>query len=282
MTPETARRARLEELLGIEATQGLSPSEANELDALLDLFADEDPDSFERAAAAVHLALSPPPEEMPAALAERLHLAAIAFAPSPASPRARRARPAWVMWSGWAVAAGLAGVLIYAKWLKTPEGNQGIDWVRIFEAGRRDAFAEIAAAGVPVRQARDKLRGDRDAKAVTFLGDKKTVSGNIVWSDAKQEGYLEVRGLPPIDPGAGTYQLWIVDAGRKDPQHGQPIDGGVFKVKPDGTALVSIRAPIQVKNAAAFAITRETEPGGVVVSSVKPENYELVLAPKKG
>ena len=61
-----------------------------------------------------------------------------------------------------------------------------------------------------------------------------------------------------------------------------PIDGGVFKVNPDGTTIVRVRPPIQVKNAVAFAITKETEPGGVVVSQVKPENYELVLAPKKG
>ena len=82
-----------------------------------------------------------------------------------------------------------------------------------------------------------------------------------------------------MDPDAGTYQLWIVDAGRPG---SNPVDGGVFRVNPDGSALVRIKAPIQVKSPVAFAITKEKDPGGVVVSQVKPENYELVLAPQKG
>src|SRR5262249_19776080 len=104
------------ELLSKEATQGLSPTEANELDALLAQFPDEDPDGLERAAAAVHRALSPPPEELPAALAERLHLAAAAFesAAPAATRRPPRQRPLWLMLSGWAVAAS---VLIVAVWL---------------------------------------------------------------------------------------------------------------------------------------------------------------------
>ena len=50
-----------------------------------------------------------------------------------------------------------------------------------------------------------------------------------------------------------------------DPSKKHPVDGGVFDVKPDGTALVRVRAPIQVKDAKAFAVTKETA-GGVPVS----------------
>jgi hypothetical protein len=249
MTPDP-RRARLEELLGIEATQGLSPAEATELDRLLEAFPDEDPDGFELAAAALHLALAGRPEEMPPALAEKLHLAAVAFTPA-AALRPRPARPgrrARAMWAGWAVAAGLAGVLVYTNW---PRPEQPLAKVR-------EGFI-------------------RTATPTAFAGEKKTVSGNIVWSDKEQTGFLEVRGLQPIDATAGTYQLWIVDGGRNDPEHKQPIDGGVFEVKPDGTALVRIRAPIKVNQAVAFAITKERVPGGVVVSQVKPADYELVL-----
>jgi hypothetical protein len=278
MTPDS-RRARLQELLGIEATQGLSPSEANELDALLAAFPDEDPDAFELAAAAVHLALSPPPQEMPTALAERLHLAAVALAPRPTTARPPRARPAWLAWSGWAVAAGLAGVLVYNSWLAPRTSELSFAELRKALSGLSEALATRPKAAPGLADQRRAIRNDPAAKAVTFSGDKKAVSGNIVWSGPKQEGYLEVRGLPPIDPGAGTYQLWIVDAELK----GQPpVDGGVFRVNPDGSVLVRIRAPIQVKSAVAFAITKEQEPGGVVVSQVKPEDYELVLAPQKG
>ncbi len=250
MTPlPDPRRARLQELLGTEATQKLTSSEETELDTLLADYPDEDAEGLELAAAAVHLALAGPLEAMPAALAERLNLAAVAVAPAPSAhvPHPVRQRRAWTAWAGWVVAASLLGVLVYANWPKSAP---------------------------TMAQSRDDLA----RKAPVFVGEKKSISGNIVWSDQEQIGYMEVKGLPPLDSSAGTYQLWIVDADRKD---SPPVDGGVFQVKADGTTIVRIKPPIQVKRAAAFAITKEKEPGGVVVSKVPPEQYELVLT-KKG
>jgi hypothetical protein len=272
MTPAPdPRRARLQELLGAEATQGLSPAEEAELDALLAEHPDEDPDGLELAAAAVHLALCGPPEEMPATLAERLDLMAVAFAPS-ASPRARLPRPrrAWAAWAGWAVAAGLLGVAVWALAAKPRVVERPVEVVKIVEVPKEPP--------PPPPLAKQRQEFLATAKPETFAGGKQAASGNIVWSDQEQVGYMEVKGLPPLDPGAGTYQLWIVDAERKG---SPPVDGGVFRVAPDGTALVRIRPPIRVKSAAAFAITRENDPGGVVVSKVPPGQYELVLT-KKG
>ncbi|MBP3959735.1 anti-sigma factor [Gemmata sp. G18] len=240
------RPDRLDELLALEATQGLNPGEVTELDALLAALPNEDPDSLERAAAAIHLALSGPPEPLPAHLAERLELAAAAFIPAaPAPARPSRSRPAWAIWAGWAVAACLAGVLVYTQW---PEDLAG---------------------------KRDRLVKDAVAKAEKFAGEKAGATGEVVWSAAKQEGYLEVRGLPPLDPTREQYQLWIVDGGRAKKE---PVDGGVFDVQPDGTILVRVRNPIPVKDAKAFAVTKETV-GGVVVSDGP---MLLVLTPKQG
>ena len=50
-------------------------------------------------------------------------------------------------------------------------------------------------------------------------------SGDIVWSNAQQAGFMRFRGLVPNDPGVSQYQLWIFDA-KRDEAH--PIDGGVF------------------------------------------------------
>jgi hypothetical protein len=253
-TPDP-RRARLQELLSLEAIQGLTPAEAEELDTLLALFPDEERDAFELAAAAVHLALVKKKEKLPSALAEKLHLTAVGFTPtaSPKSAKPTGKRSALMTWAGWAVAASLAGVLVYTNWPQ-PEGGKVIP--------------DLASLDYrPIL----KERG-----AVEFAGEKNRVSGNIVWSDKEQVGYLEVKGLPPIAAAAGTYQLWIVDAKREG---SPPIDGGVFTVKPDGTALVPIRNPILVKNAAAFAITSE-EPGGVVETKKKPEQWELILTKK--
>ena len=243
------RRARLEELLGTEATQKLTPAEGPELDALLAAFPDEDPDGFELAAAAVHLALIGVPDPMPAALVEKLNLTAVALAPSPKVPRT--GRPAWAMWGGWAVAAGLAWLLLYTNWPQPV----------------------VVVPPPDLAQEREKLLKDRSAKTSAAEDAKAGSSANVVWSTAKQEGYLEVRGLKPNDPAKEQYQLWIVDPTRK-----QPVDGGVFDVKADGTALVRVRVPIVVKDALAFAVTKETA-GGVVVSDGP---MLLVLKPKPG
>lgn len=254
---------RLEELLAQEATQGLNPAEAAELDALLVTFPNEDPDAFEYAAAAIHLALSPPPERLPAWLAEKLELAAVAFTPSATPATPKRSRPASIAWAGWVVAACLAGVLVFTNWPK-PQETLGV----------------LASIDVPkppeptLAQKRDALLKDASAKAVAFSGGQANITGSVVWSTAKQEGYLEVRGLPALDPKAEQYQLWIVD-----PAHKEPVDGGVFDVKPDGTTLIRVRNPIQVRDAKVFAITKEIA-GGVPVS--KQPKHELVLTPKQG
>lgn len=231
---------RLDELLTLEATQGLTPAEARELDALLAAHPDADPDALALAAAALHLALSAPPDPLPAHVAAKLHRAAAGFAPAPARPR-----PAYAAWAGWAVAACLAGVLVFTNWPKPPRPEPTL------------------------AQKRDELR----TEAVTFAGAKGATTGGVVWCTAKQEGYLEVCGLPPLDPAKEQYQLWIVDPSKK-----QPVDGGVFDVNPDGTALVRVRNPIQVKDAKAFAVTKEVA-GGVVVSDGP---HLLVLTPKPG
>jgi hypothetical protein len=94
------------------------------------------------------------------------------------------------------------------------------------------------------------------------------ITGDVVWSDARQEGYLRFRGLPANDPKRYQYQLWIFDAGRDERF---PVDGGVFdiaRVTADGDVIVPIRAKLPVGRPGLFAVTRE-RPGGVVVSDRK-------------
>jgi hypothetical protein len=90
------------------------------------------------------------------------------------------------------------------------------------------------------------------------------VSGDVVWDDARQEGYMRFAGLAQNDPRREQYQLWIFDA-RGDERH--PIDGGVFDIPAGpGEVIVPIRAKLAVRQPALFAVTIERA-GGVVVSS---------------
>lgn len=239
MTPEQDID-RLYELLVDRATVGLTPAEQAELEVLRAAFPDVDADTFDRAAAAAELTvLDRTAGEFPLELMSKLEADAAEFfrhpttpatAPSPDSPRLQ-----WLAFSGWAVAVCLLVAVVWQMWQK-----------------RQPTVAER----------RDTLLRTEPARYGSAPAVVNVPVGEVVWSGTKQEGYLELRGLTPNDPARSQYQLWVVDKGRP----GQPpVDGGVFDVRPDGTALVPIRTPVPVREAAAFAVTVEP-PGGVVVS----------------
>jgi hypothetical protein len=91
---------------------------------------------------------------------------------------------------------------------------------------------------------------------------ENSVTGDVVWNNANQQGFMRFVGMPPNDPSKEQYQLWIIDPERDS----KPIDGGVFDIASVGEVGVPIQAKLKVLKPAAFAITIE-QPGGVVVSS---------------
>ncbi|MCR9201536.1 MAG: anti-sigma factor [Planctomycetaceae bacterium] len=118
-----------------------------------------------------------------------------------------------------------------------------------------------------LRQQREQLLASDDAFTLQWLPSSDpaalVASGDVVWSNERQEGYLTFRKLAANDPTMQQYQLWIID-GQRDPA--QPVDGGVFDVEAtDDEVIVRIDAKLQVFDPQAFAVTIE-KPGGVVVS----------------
>ncbi|MFN7290367.1 MAG: anti-sigma factor domain-containing protein [Pirellula sp.] len=97
------------------------------------------------------------------------------------------------------------------------------------------------------------------------------VSGDVVWSNESQNGFMRFVGMPINDSTREQYQLWIIDPGRDD----VPIDGGVFDIDSTGEVIIPISAKLRVVSPVAFAITVE-KPGGVVVS--KQERLPLLAA----
>ncbi len=88
------------------------------------------------------------------------------------------------------------------------------------------------------------------------------IAGEVVWSDALQEGYMVLEDVPANDPKVEQYQLWIVDPDRAP----QPVDGGVFDVAArPGRQVIPIDPALVIDQPAAFVITLE-QAGGVVVS----------------
>ena len=244
-TPDA--QERLHELLAAEATASLDDSERAELGTLLATHRDVDRDLYMHIAAVAELAeLRKDPQarvRMPQDVRGRA-LAALAPPAAGARSAAPTLRPPW--WRdrrawGWPVAAALALVALL-PWLRTPPPPP--------------TPAELRAQllnGAP-----DVIEVPWDLSEVRGF---EQVRGDVVWSNARQAGYLHLRGMPQNKPAVAQYQLWIIDPERD--QH--PVDGGVFDVS-GADVIVPIDAKLKINHPKAFAVTRERH-GGVVVSA---------------
>jgi anti-sigma-K factor RskA len=155
--------------------------------------------------------------------------------------------PAW--WrstsAGWAAAAALAVAFVIAQ--RAPDATRSPPVVAV--ESQRNALLDQATDLVTVPWGPSGEPGYENA------------SGDVVWSNARQEGYLRIRGLPINDRAQAQYQLWIVDASRDV----HPVDGGVFDITINGELIIPVRAKLPLNRPGAFAVTLE-KPGGVVVS----------------
>jgi hypothetical protein len=128
------------------------------------------------------------------------------------------------------------------------------------------ALRPAAAPGRPATEQRASIVADAGTTTLAWKRGPSPMSGgvegDVVWSGARQEGWLRFRGLPPLDPDH-RYQLWIVDAQRE----GAPVDGGLFAIGDAASeTLVPVRAALPIGDAKAFVVTVESR-RGVVVSA---------------
>ena len=154
-----------------------------------------------------------------------------------------------IPWLGWAVAACL---LVF---FNLPSSD-----------------TPLPSPELTVAQKLEFLRDAPDTQRLDFSPESDPyakISGEVVWNDERQEGYMSLANLPVNDPTKNQYQLWIIDPKRDE----IPVDGGVFDI-PVGseTAIIPIRNALQVSKPTVFVITLE-QPGGVVKSK-----QEVVVA----
>lgn len=224
---------------------------------------------------------------LPAELAERIRRDAAAHLPRPVKIEARHDQPArnepaggrsWRAAAGWWTAACLAGLLCW-QWsgvgrIAAPAGGPVAP-----PPETRPSLAELrgrllAEDPAAVKVAWKKAGDDPAVVASKAEIDAADGLGDVVWSPARQQGFMRFRGLAANDPSVAQYQLWIFDAERNA---AHPVDGGVFDVPAaaDGEVVVRIDPRLPIRRATAFAITVE-KPGGVVVSS--RERLPLIAA----
>lgn len=262
MTEE--RRELFFDLLAKKAVYGLDDAENNQLAEFDREIVDAEFASLETTAAAIGLAGVSDIEPLPAHLRAQILKNAPFVDEIDEAPPAKiytsddvfsEKRSSWFGWLGWATAAVACvalGINVYftriqpteqVKNQNPPETQQSLT--------DRQKHDQLLVAGSAI-------------KANWAAGNVKeiaTVTGDIIWSDEKQTGYMLFRGLP-VNDAATCYQLWIFDKNQKKET---PIDGGVFKVTSDGEVIVPITAKLKANSPYLFAVTIEKD-GGVVVS----------------
>ena len=257
------------DLLCKKAIDGLDEAEQKQLDSLSGNVSTDEFHSFEATAAAISMIGISTDEPLPQHLFSKILADSQKYVQSP-EPVAETPWPPtykdvgegekrsnWFGWLGWAVAAA-ACVALAVNIFVLPRTNdlQARNTPPIEEpkiptvAELRDAMMQSKTGVVKANWAPANPK------------DPNPVSGDVVWSDEKQAGYMRFKGLPVNDAQKETYQLWIFD---KTQDKATPIDGGTFDVSSSGEVIIPINAKLKARGPEMFAITVE-KPGGVVVS----------------
>jgi len=254
------------DLLIKKATYGLTEAEQVQLDKLENGRHD---DSFDLTVSAIALIDQKADEPMPSYLRANIRASAERYfderdakensSTVRTAASTDRVKPAFWNWLGWAVAAAACLALVAnIYYTRThpeiiigsgPGPTPTID-ERSTVAQERERFMESGVEMIKAPVTNGPMK------------DMPEISGDVVWSDAKQEGYLRLRGLPMNDKAKQQYQLWIFD---KTQSNKTPISGGVFDVSDTGEVIVPIKAMLKAQNPTMFAVTVE-KPGGVMVT----------------
>ena len=254
------RNERLLELLADNAVGVLSSAELAELESLKAAEPGADFEVFDRAAAAADLATLTTIESAPASLVVKLKAQAAAQTSVSTEPIGRiqiAQKPnRFLQTAGWLAAAACLAIAV-AGW-----------WPRLNKGGTL-APRDIASFKTSTPDAVSAAFGDFNDLTTGAPPEIRNVTGEVVWSDSAQTGFLKLKGMPANDPTKEQYQLWIIDGTRG---LGQRISGAIFDVPKDvavakGEVIVPIDPQLHVNKAAIFAITIEA-PGGVWVSDM--------------
>lgn len=283
---------RMDELLAARALQSLDSEEVVELRRLQQSSPERDDESLERTAAVLELAVGfPETDPLPEHLSRLITAGGVGYlegrneqariplwtedpgnpeASTPTPSQEPRLIPREPQLESRLQDAGRAQTSDPASPRTLPQRNRGlvvVPWlvtaatilvsISLFFEGRepdpiqaRTQFIEKIDDVV-----RSPWKGQSDLVAA--------VTGDAVWSDREQHGYLHFHGMRVNDPTIEQYQLWIIDD-----RQAHPVDGGVFDIDSEGDIVIPIDAKIKVGQPKVFAVTIE-KPGGVVISDKK-------------
>ena len=283
MKPTDFETMRVQELLMLQATEGLSDLEQSELRR----FDADKSDIFDSVAAMVELSVDHT-EAMPQDVADRILQTALAAgarrytdtSTAPAVPavaavltsrhvptvtalvtaneptfrdiqptHAPSKRVGSIAKKSWP-----QGIFIYAGWASAAAAAAVAWWVTSNSAKVQPPPAPRAASAALVENAKTTVTRSWANSA------DPAITGTVRWNAELQQGVLEITALHRNVTHQQRYQLWIFDGEREEKF---PVDAGLFDVVAERTSLV-FSPHVKVKNATQFMITLEDAQGAVV------------------
>lgn len=261
------------DLLTRKAVYGLDDAEQRQLDEIDPGTAEAEYNSLEMTAASISMIGFSNDELLPAHLFSKIAADATKYVGSSNAKAAletpwppsykdagdtdEKSAGSWFGWLGWAVAFAACAALVVNIWFIP---FRGVEQAAITPP------VDIPQILTPVQMREEMLKSTTGMIKADWTvpnpKDTHQVTGDVVWSDQKQAGYMRFRGLPVNDATKTTYQLWIFD---KTQDKATPIDGGTFDVSSDGEVVIPFNAKLKAQGPEMFAVTVE-KPGGVVVS----------------
>jgi hypothetical protein len=291
MTPN--EQHRLADLLADEATQGLTEAEMHELESLLAAHPEVEVDELALAVAVGELTQSLALEALPLSLRSRVLADAEQYLVAETKPQDNANSRADALRTSAHTDSPNAPAAEVVAFPLRHGGTRGAGWQQLgwYAAaaclllalgGWWQVWKASQPAVVPRTPSLTEQRAQLLQRGATLTQVNWTptqypgvqnVTGDVVWDNQTQRGFMRFAGLQVNDPNAVVYQLWIFDA-QQDERY--PIDGGVFDITSTGEVIVPITTKIKVVKPTLFAITME-KPGGVVVS--KRDRLVLVARP---
>lgn len=257
-------------LLADRALFGLDDADFAEFEALAEDFpAIKTDDSFELAAAAFSLVDLKTDEPLPSHLNSKILASADEyFSTSKGAPEEYQKtfafEPRTSIWSrlGWAVAALACIALLANVWLTRIQPTTDIGGVPTPTPTASPLPKPEQSLAVQREQLLASANDVIQRNLTDFPKDPHGVTGDVVWSNSQQKGFIHFHNLPANDKTKESYQLWIADTSQNN-----PIDGGVFNVDQNGDVIIPVDARLKVVKPKMFVVTAE-KPGGVVVSKL--------------
>jgi anti-sigma-K factor RskA len=167
---------------------------------------------------------------------------------------------AFFLWEGKKDVAAKIPALAASEASVREELDRARDMKAALEKQLADATAQSATLTAEVARLKD-ANAVTSMEVATLRSSLKRYEEGVavvVWDSQAQQGQLKMEKMPPVQPNK-DYQLWVVDKGKS-----VPVDAGVVKVNPRGSATVTFKPAVPITDVTKFAISVE-EAGGVPI-----------------